>query len=188
MQAAKKPYVYAMRFLRGDTIKKNLDKIRYQRDNQKPYINSKRNRQHNGQTKKTNNDLQNITQKTKDRSTPTPLKAGVNRKEKQFRLHLWHLSCYSCYKPGNISWMRKEPFCDYDKRELSFSSLIDWLIDWCLTPNIAVFQQPIIKEIMIGTTSSGVSDQVRAMYSICRFGATGILLHINGWKVHYGKI
>jgi hypothetical protein len=38
---------------------------------------------------------------------------------------------------------------------------------------------------MIGTTSSGVSDQVRAMYSICRFGATGILLHINGWKVLY---
>jgi hypothetical protein len=41
---------------------------------------------------------------------------------------------------------------------------------------------------MIETTSSGVSDQVRAIYSMCRFGATGILLHINGWKVLYGKI
>jgi hypothetical protein len=38
-------------------------------------------RQHNGQKKKderTNNDLQNITQKTKDRVTQTPLKHGVN--------------------------------------------------------------------------------------------------------------
>jgi hypothetical protein len=36
-------------------------------------------RQHNGQKKKderTNNDLQNITQKTKDRVTRTPLKTG----------------------------------------------------------------------------------------------------------------
>ena len=38
-------------------------------------------RQHNGQKKKdkrTNNDLQNITQKTKDRVTRTLLKTGVN--------------------------------------------------------------------------------------------------------------
>jgi len=28
--------------------------------------------------KKTNNDLQNTTQKTNDRATPTPLKMGVN--------------------------------------------------------------------------------------------------------------
>ena len=36
-------------------------------------------RQHNGQTKKnkmTNKDLQNITQKTKDRATQTPIKTG----------------------------------------------------------------------------------------------------------------
>ena len=41
---------------------------------------SKKNRQHNGQKKKdtrTNNDLQNITHKTKDRVTRTPLKTGV---------------------------------------------------------------------------------------------------------------
>ena len=38
---------------------------------------SKKNRQHNGQKKKyqrTNNDLQNTTQKSKDRATRTPLK------------------------------------------------------------------------------------------------------------------
>jgi hypothetical protein len=37
--------------------------------------------QHNGQKKKykrTNNDLQSITHKTKDRVTRTPLKTGVN--------------------------------------------------------------------------------------------------------------
>ena len=40
---------------------------------------SKKDRQHNDQTKKnktTNNDLQNITHKTKDRVTRTPLKTG----------------------------------------------------------------------------------------------------------------
>ena len=40
---------------------------------------SKKNRKHNGQgkrNKRTNNDLQNITHKTKDRVTRTPLKPG----------------------------------------------------------------------------------------------------------------
>jgi hypothetical protein len=42
---------------------------------------SKKNRKHNGQKKRykrTNNDLQNITHKTKDRVTPTPLKTSSN--------------------------------------------------------------------------------------------------------------
>ena len=42
-------------------------------------IHTSKDRQHNGQKKKekkTNNDLQNITQKTKDRVTQTPLKTG----------------------------------------------------------------------------------------------------------------
>jgi len=42
---------------------------------------SKKDKQHNGQKKKdkrTNNDLQNTTQKTKDWATQTPLKLGVN--------------------------------------------------------------------------------------------------------------
>ena len=42
---------------------------------------SKKNRQHNGQKKKdkrTNNDLQNTSQKTKDRATQIPLKSGMN--------------------------------------------------------------------------------------------------------------
>ena len=39
-----------------------------------------KNRQHNGQKtrdKRANNDLQNTTQKTKDRATKTPLKPGM---------------------------------------------------------------------------------------------------------------
>ena len=44
-------------------------------------ISKSKDKQHNGQKKrdkKTNNDLQNITHKTKDRVTRTPLKPGVN--------------------------------------------------------------------------------------------------------------
>ena len=52
---------------------------------------SKKNRQHNGQKKKDkrkNNDIQNITHKTKDRLTRTPLNTeGALRKVKQFLLH-----------------------------------------------------------------------------------------------------
>ena len=44
-------------------------------------LKSKKDRQHNGQRKKgkrTNNDLQNATQKSQDRVTQTPLKTGGN--------------------------------------------------------------------------------------------------------------
>ena len=57
-------------------------------------------RQHNGQKnkdKRTNNDLWNITQKTKDRATQTPLKPGWTQvlwKGQQFLLHMWHMSYY----------------------------------------------------------------------------------------------
>ena len=43
-------------------------------------------KQHNCHTKRdkrTNNDLQNITQKTKDRAAGTPLKFGVNNEPKE---------------------------------------------------------------------------------------------------------
>jgi hypothetical protein len=69
---------------------------------------SRRNRKHNGEMekdKRTNNDLQNTTQKTKDRATGTPLRSGVKLgapEGYQFPLHLWHLSCYSSYNPGGV--------------------------------------------------------------------------------------
>jgi len=39
---------------------------------------SKKDRQHNGQKKKKDNDLPNTMQKTNDRATRTPIKTGVN--------------------------------------------------------------------------------------------------------------
>jgi hypothetical protein len=57
--------------------------------------------------KRTNNDLQNTTQKYKDRGTRTPLKSRkltqVLYKDKQFLLYICHLSCYSCYIHGDKS-------------------------------------------------------------------------------------
>jgi hypothetical protein len=52
---------------------------------------SEKDRQHNGQEKKdkrTNNDLQNNTKKSKDRPKRTPLKPGMNSKGNQFLLHM----------------------------------------------------------------------------------------------------
>ena len=40
-------------------------------------------------------------------------------KGKQLLLHMLHQSCYSCYKPGDKSWMSKGPHCDYDKWNIS---------------------------------------------------------------------
>ena len=46
-------------------------------------------------------------------------------------------------------------------------------------------QQPSIKEIMIGTTSSGISDQLREIYSICRCSWNVATYE---WKAHNWKI
>ena len=78
-------------------------------------------RQHKENKKKdrrTNNDLQTNTQKNKDRSTRTPLNTRMLRKGNTFLLHTWHLSCYSCYKPGDKLWMKKRPDCDFGKRSI----------------------------------------------------------------------
>jgi len=56
---------------------------------------SKKDGQYNGQ-KRTNNDLQNITQETKDQATRTPLKTGVELMcsgMSQFLLQMRHPSC-----------------------------------------------------------------------------------------------
>ena len=50
-------------------------------------------------TKRKNNDIQNITQKTKNRAAPTPLKTRFRK----FLLHTWYPSCYFCYKRGDKS-------------------------------------------------------------------------------------
>ena len=74
---------------------------------------SKKDRQNNLQKKKakrTNNDLQNITHKTKDRVTRTPLKTGINsgaRKGKLFLLHWWNPSFVNStqYRLAISRWM-----------------------------------------------------------------------------------
>jgi hypothetical protein len=38
---------------------------------------------------------------------------------KHFLLHMWHPSCYSSYKAGDKSSMRKGPDCNYDERNIS---------------------------------------------------------------------
>ena len=66
----------------------------------------KKDRQHKDKQKKdgrTHNDLQTITENNKDRATRNPLKTRMLRKGKKFLLHMWHPSCYSCYKPGDKS-------------------------------------------------------------------------------------
>ena len=51
--------------------------------------------------KRQNNDLQNITKKTKDPATRIPLiNGGELRKGKQFLFHMWQPHCYSRHKPG----------------------------------------------------------------------------------------
>jgi hypothetical protein len=90
---------------------------KYQRGNQNPLIEGK----DNTLAKRTNNHLQNITQKNNDRETRNPLKIGGE------------LGCsggvgsscstsgtrrYSSYKSGDKSWMRKDPGSIYDKWDI----------------------------------------------------------------------
>jgi hypothetical protein len=46
-------------------------------------------------------------------------KNRVLQEGKQFLIRLWYPSRYSCYKPGDKSWMRKGLDYDYDKRNSS---------------------------------------------------------------------
>ena len=46
-------------------------------------------------------------------------KLSTPRKGGRFLLQMWHLSCYSCYKPSDKSCIRKEPEYDYNKWSIS---------------------------------------------------------------------
>ena len=59
------------------------------------------------------------TQTTNNLAIRTALKPEMLRKTKQFLLHMWNPSCFSCNKSGAKSWMRKGLSCDYDKRRIS---------------------------------------------------------------------
>jgi hypothetical protein len=64
-------------------------------------------------------DLQNITQKMKDRATWTPLRTG-SAIMCSGKIGSSGSTCgISCYKSDDMSWMRKWQDCDYDKRNIS---------------------------------------------------------------------
>jgi len=52
--------------------------------------------------KKTNKNT--TTQKTKIENHKSHKKTQVHRRGKQFMLHYWNPSCYSCYKSDDKSW------------------------------------------------------------------------------------
>ena len=85
----------------------------------------------NTRTNWTNNDLQNTTQKRLSNTNTTKNRrwTQVLRKGKQFLLHVWHPSCYSCYAPSNMSWISKGPDCDYGKRNA-------WELFWSFWNNL----------------------------------------------------
>ena len=85
-------------------------------------IRKSKDRQHNGQKKKnqrTNNDLQNITHKTKHQVARISLKTRVElrcfgRVGSSCSTSGTH-SCYSSYKPDDNTWIMKGPESAYDK-------------------------------------------------------------------------
>jgi hypothetical protein len=58
----------------------------------------------------------------------------VFRKGKQFLFHQWHSSNYSSYKTGDMSWISKEPDCDYNKHSMDecfYFVAVNYIIDEC---------------------------------------------------------
>ena len=72
-------------------------------------------RQYNGPKKQyTQRSTKHCTRSSNTKPTKNRGWTHVLWKVKQFLLHMSHPSCYSCYKHGDKSWIRKEPECDYD--------------------------------------------------------------------------
>jgi hypothetical protein len=85
-----------------------------QRENQK--CKSKKDRQYNGQNKRnkrTNNDVRNTTQKTKDRETRTSLKPWVNNRETRTSLKPWvnNRETRTSLKPWVNTWLIRAKLC-----------------------------------------------------------------------------
>ena len=55
-------------------------------------------------------------------------------KGKQFLLHMWHLSCYSCYKPGDKSWMSTNLVISHERVQTWWWVMIEernrWWLQW----------------------------------------------------------
>ena len=83
--------------------------------------------------------------------------------------------CCSCYKPGDKLWMRKGPCYDDDKQHIRGHLWQIFLNCWpnrssqrndfnliIRNPWFSIFY--VSKEIVMGTTSSGISYQLHARY------------------------
>jgi len=93
-------------------------------------------------------------------------------------LHLWHPSSYSCYKPGDKSWMRKGPECGHLWHR--YSSTVYQVMVATVKPSTFAFNFttrkhlfsifPVSSELYNGnhdmhrTPSSGISYQLRHVY------------------------
>jgi hypothetical protein len=110
----------------------------YQRGNQNQYIEEQTTQcpKEKGQRDKQRSTKH--THKTKNDSNLTKNRGWtqVLRKGKQLLLHYWHPSCYSSYKPGDKSWMKKGPGSVYDKwktcsdRITDNHNMFNWSFDW----------------------------------------------------------
>ena len=132
------------------------------------------------------------------------------RKGEQFMLHMWHLPCFSCDKPGDKPWMSKRPDCNYDKREHIcghlwhlYSVTVNQVIvatiklsKWWLFLTLLATRNPWFSSFFVSSNSlSRKSWQVpraleyRSNWDIYTpyAGAAGMLLQING-KFTMGKL
>jgi hypothetical protein len=105
---------------------------------------------------------------------------------KQFLLHVWHPSCY---KPANNSWMKKGPDCDYNGtypwsfvthtptvavNQVGGDRKTFYIMKFNLTtrnPWLSIYLVSS-KEIMIGTTNSGLSANSGSRVSILCFSSS----------------
>ena len=101
---------------------------------------------------------------------------------KQFLLHMWHLSYYPCYKPGNKSWMRKGPNCDYDKHNI-FMVICDrfhnGVFPWRRFGyvKIAFWLHVHVKYNLLNKMT--LRSREKSTFPICIHGICDILLHLN---------
>jgi len=116
----------------------------------------------------------------------TPLKTrGESRcSERVSNSCMWHPSCCSCYKLSDKSWRSTGPDCAYNKWNISVVILVKVNQVMVATVNFRsdhfklstsytsfisfIVSSASIKVIVIGTTSSGISDKLRDIYSINR--------------------
>jgi hypothetical protein len=105
-------------------------------------------RQYNGPKKQyTQRSTKHCTRSSNTKPTKNRGWTHVLWKVKQFLLHMSHPSCYSCYKHGDKSWIRKEPECDYDNWNIFFVDRCVYCFFgplYCLSFNLQLLITPLV--------------------------------------------